>query len=137
MAYVILKFDINEVFNPQSHSSCCLLVQYTLFCPMQVRQNVSLKEYNTFGIDVTAKHFASFGSIEQLEEALQYRREISTNATNPLLILGGGSNVLFTKDVEGLVLKNELKGIELINEDADYYYVKANAGEIWHTLVEH
>jgi len=55
----------------------------------------------------------------------------------PLLILGGGSNILFTKDFDGLVLKNELKGIELVNEDNDHYYVKAHAGENWHRFVLH
>jgi UDP-N-acetylmuramate dehydrogenase len=53
------------------------------------------------------------------------------------LILGGGSNLLFTQNVNGLVLKNNLKGIELIKEDADFYYVKAAAGEVWHDLVMH
>ena len=105
---------------------------------MQVQQNISLKAYNTFGIDVKAQLFASFGNINELEEALQYRKGISTsNVIAPLLILGGGSNILFTKDVEGFVLKNELKGIDLINEDADYYYVKANAGETWDALIEY
>jgi UDP-N-acetylmuramate dehydrogenase len=55
----------------------------------------------------------------------------------PILVLGGGSNILFTKDVDGLVLKNECKGINLIDEDADYFYVKAAAGEVWHDLVTH
>ena len=104
---------------------------------MHIRQNFSLKEYNTFGIDVSAKHFSNFGSIEELEEALQYRKEVSANSPSPLLILGGGSNVLFTNNFDGIVLKNELKGIELVSEDEEYYYVKACAGEIWHNLVEY
>ena len=53
------------------------------------------------------------------------------------MILGGGSNILLTQDFNGLVLKNELKGIELVGEDADHYYVKAAAGEVWHELVEY
>ncbi len=104
---------------------------------MHIRQNFSLKEYNTFGIDVSAKHFSNFGSIEELEEALQYRKEVSANSPCPLLILGGGSNVLFTKDFDGIVLKNELSGIELVNEDAENYYIKASAGEKWHNHVEY
>ncbi len=105
---------------------------------MQVQQNVSLKQYNTFGIDVTAQSFASFSSLDELEALTEYKQELSSiNKISPLLILGGGSNLLFTKNVDGLVLKNELKGIELVNEDADYCYVKASAGEAWHTFVEH
>lgn len=59
------------------------------------------------------------------------------NAQYSILILGGGSNILFTKDFEGLVLKNEIKGIELLHEDANYVYVKAGAGENWHQFVLH
>ena len=105
---------------------------------MQVQQSTSLLPYNTFGIDAKAQFFASFSDIDELKDLLEYRKQqSSTNKTLPLMVLGGGSNILLTKDVEGLILKNELKGIELVNEDADYYYVKAAAGEIWHNLVEY
>jgi len=105
---------------------------------MQVQQSTSLLPYNTFGIDAKAQFFASFSNIEELKTLLDYRKQQSSpNKTLPLMVLGGGSNILLTKDVEGLVLKNELKGIELVKEDADYYYVKAAAGEIWHNLVEY
>ena len=92
---------------------------------MQIQHNVSLKSYNSFGIDVLAKSFASFSSFHQLEELIQ----------PSTLILGGGSNILFTKNFDGLVLKNELKGIALLKEDEEYYYVKAAAGEAWQDLV--
>lgn len=99
---------------------------------MQILENVSLKKYNTFGIDVAAQYFASFSTTEQLEELLSTNiHQLST------LVLGGGSNILFTKPFAGLVLKNELQGIELIKEDADFFYVKAAAGEVWHNLVLH
>lgn len=98
---------------------------------MNMQQNISLKSYNTFGIDVTAKVFASFSSLEELKESF----DKSIPATDPPLILGGGSNILFTKDYDGLVLKNELKGVEVINEDSEHIYVKAAAGENWHQLV--
>jgi UDP-N-acetylmuramate dehydrogenase len=62
---------------------------------------------------------------------------ISANTNDPHLILGGGSNILFTKNFDGLVLKNELKGIELVKEDAEHFYVKAAAGENWHQFVLH
>jgi UDP-N-acetylmuramate dehydrogenase len=93
--------------------------------------NLSLKPYNTFGIDVTAKEFATFSSIDELEEILIGRR----SAVDGRLVLGGGSNILFTKNFDGIVLKNEWKGIELLKEDNDYYYVKAYAGEVWHKFV--
>ncbi len=100
---------------------------------MQIQENISLKPYNTFGIDVYAKHFVAFSSTEQLQELLSN----SPVAFRPsrLMILGGGSNILFTKDFDGLVLKNELRGIEMIKEDDLYYYVKAGAGENWHRFV--
>jgi UDP-N-acetylmuramate dehydrogenase len=95
---------------------------------MNIQQNISLRPYNTFGIDITAKVFSTFTSIDELADGLDY-------PANDKLILGGGSNILFTKDFEGLVLKNELKGIEVVAEDADHYYVKAAAGENWHRFV--
>ncbi|QEC69850.1 UDP-N-acetylmuramate dehydrogenase [Panacibacter ginsenosidivorans] len=99
---------------------------------MHIQENVSLRSYNTFGINVAAKYFAAFTSIEELKELLSNDRP---QTTNHKLILGGGSNILFTKNFDGLVLKNELKGIELVKEDADFFYVKANAGENWHQFV--
>jgi UDP-N-acetylmuramate dehydrogenase len=61
--------------------------------------------------------------------------ELVSERKLPLLILGGGSNILLTKDFDGWVLKNELKGIELVREDNEYYYVKVMAGENWHQFV--
>lgn len=101
---------------------------------MQLQQNISLKPYNTFGINVLAKYFASFSTVDALAEFLNNSKLQTTNSP---LILGGGSNILFTKNYDGLVLKNELKGIILVDEDADYYYVKAAAGEAWHEFVNY
>lgn len=98
---------------------------------MQIRENVSLKEFNTFSIDARARYFSTFSSVDELTELLTLDSRI------PTLILGGGSNILFTKDYEGVVLKNEIKGIELIHEDAEYVYIKAGAGENWHQFVMH
>jgi len=91
-------------------------------------ENASLKAYNTFGIDVTARWLSSFSSQEELSGSL---------SRQPLLILGGGSNILFTRDFDGLVLRNEIKGVELVREDEHYVYVRAGAGENWHGFVQH
>ncbi len=100
---------------------------------MKLLTNFSLKQYNTFGINAAAKYFGAFTTVEELKGLLDYKPQ----KENFKLILGGGSNILFTKDIDGLVLKNELKGIELIKEDANHLYVKAAAGENWHRFVMH
>ncbi|MBX9783820.1 MAG: UDP-N-acetylmuramate dehydrogenase [Chitinophagaceae bacterium] len=100
---------------------------------MQIEQNISLKQYNTFGIDVKAKQFASFSSKEELFELFS----VSHQPSSANFILGGGSNVLFTNDYDGLVLKNEIRGIEVVKQDDEFVYVKAGAGENWHQLVMH
>ena len=107
------------------------LKQILYYCKMQIEQSVQLKHYNTFGIDAQAKNFASFASLQDLEEILSSEYFLR----NKSMILGGGSNLLFTKDFDGLVLKNDLKGIELVKEDEAYYYVKAWGGEVWHEFV--
>ena len=98
---------------------------------MKIERDISLKPYNTFGIDVKARYFARFSTVEELTELLNL--QVKTNLKP--LILGGGSNLLFTKDVNGYVLKNELTGIQLIKEDHHHYYVKVCAGENWHRFV--
>ena len=98
-----------------------------------IKENFSLKQYNTFGIDAVAQYFSRFNTVEELEELLEHKKINKTS--NPTLVLGGGSNILFTKDFGGLVLKNEIKGIEKIAEDENYVYIKAGAGENWHQLV--
>ena len=98
---------------------------------MNIQKNISLKPFNSFGIDLPTKYFAEFSTVDELKELiLQFNNE-------KLLLLGGGSNVLFTTPFNGAVIKNNLKGIELINEDANHYYVKAQAGENWHGFVQY
>jgi len=96
---------------------------------MQIQENISLRPFNTFGIDAKARYFYAFSNTGELAELITHSPAITT------LILGGGSNILFTKDFDGIVLKNEIKGIELLHEDANYVYVKAGAGENWHQFV--
>jgi UDP-N-acetylmuramate dehydrogenase len=98
---------------------------------MQIQENFSLRPYNTFGIAAQARWFSAFAGAEELEALLD------AGYGSPALILGGGSNILFTKDIDGLVLKNEVSGIDELHEDAEYVYVKAGAGENWHQFVQH
>ena len=98
---------------------------------MQIQENISLKHFNTFGIDAKARCFAAFSDTVELSELLTFKPKLKT------FILGGGSNILFIKNFEGLVLKNEITGIQKLHEDAEYIYVKAGAGENWHQFVLH
>lgn len=98
---------------------------------MPVEKNISLKPYNTFGIDVKAKYLLSIDNTENLREALTDDHLKHQDR----LILGGGSNILFTRDVDGLVLLNRISGIEIIRQDDQRVWVRAGAGETWHDLV--
>lgn len=98
---------------------------------MQIQENISLKTFNTFGIDAVARFFASFSDTAALNALTTQHAALNT------LLLGGGSNILFTGNYDGLVLKNEIKGIEKINEDDEFVYIKAGAGENWHQFVLH
>ena len=98
---------------------------------MQIQENISLKHFNSFGIDVMAKYFAAFNSVETLQEILIQ----PITKLHSTMILGGGSNILLTSDVEAIVLKNEIAGIEKVSEDESYYYIKAGAGVGWHQFV--
>jgi len=95
-------------------------------------ENISLAAHNTFGMRVVARYFARFKSLEDLSSSLD--NELSKHQT--LLILGGGSNILFTKDFDGLILKNELCGREVLREDNDHVWIRGGAGENWHEFVQ-
>jgi UDP-N-acetylmuramate dehydrogenase len=96
------------------------------------RQNVSLKPYNTFGINAVAKLFAAFSNTDQLQELFA---DPAIKSCANQLVLGGGSNILFTKDFDGAVLKNDIKGIEILKEDAHHVWLRTGAGENWHQFV--
>jgi UDP-N-acetylmuramate dehydrogenase len=98
---------------------------------MIVQKDVQLRPFNTFGIEATAKYFIEVSSIEQLQQVLQSPYYQSTE----LLILGGGSNMLLTKDFDGLVIKIAIKEFEVVNENEDNIWIKAGAGLVWHDLV--
>ncbi|HAZ93300.1 MAG TPA: UDP-N-acetylenolpyruvoylglucosamine reductase [Chitinophagaceae bacterium] len=92
------------------------------------RHNISLKPYNSFGIDVRAKTFIKISGVNECEHILEEKGEDT-------LVLGGGSNILFTKNYDGLIIKNEISGIEKIEEDEGCIYIKAGAGVVWHQFV--
>lgn len=96
---------------------------------MQIHQNFSLKQYNTFGIEAKARQFVAVHSVAELKEVLQ------KHTADKKFILGGGSNMLLTKDIDALVIHIDLKGKKVIKEDGDHVWVEAQAGENWHEFV--
>lgn len=94
-----------------------------------MQTNVSLKPYNTFGIDANAKWFEEVSELTELESLLKTHRE------TPKFILGGGSNMLLTQDLDSLVIKINLKGIEVVKENDTHVWVNCHAGENWHEFV--
>ena len=98
---------------------------------MQIKNDFSLKGFNTFGIDVRAKEFVLVKDHQDLFDLI-LKRDLTKEK---FLMLGGGSNILFTKDFEGLLIKNEITGIEIIKEDAQQVLVRVGAGMKWHELV--
>lgn len=95
------------------------------------KKNFSLKPYNTFAIDANAEYFLSVRSVDELHSVL---RDTSWTFT-PKLILGEGSNILLTQDFKGLVIHNQIGGIERLDESKDAIYLKIGAGENWHQFV--
>jgi len=100
---------------------------------MMIELNVSLKPYNTFGLDAKAKLMTRVNSIASLQHVLADRKLKNEER----FVLGGGSNILLTNDINGLVIKNEMAGIEVINETSEHFFVKSGAGVVWHELVIH
>lgn len=98
---------------------------------MHIQRNISLKPFNTFGLEATAEMLAEVTSIDELKEVLTS----SQAKENELLVLGGGSNILLTGDFKGLVIKNSLAGKEVTHETEDFVLVKIGAGENWHQFV--
>lgn len=99
---------------------------------LQVQAGVSLKRYNSFGVDVSARWFTEAHDDQQVREALAYaaQRQLS------VMLLGGGSNLLLTHDVEALVLRMASRGIRLLRDDGDQVLIDAEAGEPWHPFVQ-
>ncbi len=99
----------------------------------RIYQDISLKPYNTFGVEAKARYLASFSGEQELRDLLND----SQFGEMPVLLLGGGSNILFTRDFEGLVLVNRIGGIEMLEEDDQYCVIKVGAGENWDELVDY
>ncbi len=100
---------------------------------LQVRAQVSLKAFNTFGVDVRAQLFAEAHSDDDVREALAY----AASHDVPLLVIGGGSNLLLTADIPALVLRMVTRGIRVLSDDGSRVVVEAEAGEPWHPFVQH
>lgn len=98
---------------------------------MQLQSAVSLKPFNTFGIDVKAQLFAEAHDDDDVREALAYSAEHDL----PLMVIGGGSNLLLTTDVQALVLRMASRGIRIVREDCKQVIIEAEAGEPWHPFV--
>ncbi|MCC6690841.1 MAG: UDP-N-acetylmuramate dehydrogenase [Bacteroidia bacterium] len=98
---------------------------------MDILENSSLKDFNTFHIDVSARFFCQFNTVENLKEVLSEKKTENYDR----LILGGGSNLLLTKNFDGLVLRNNIRGISITNEDKDHVYINVGGGEVWHQFV--
>lgn len=96
------------------------------------QERVSLKPYNTFGIDVTARYFTQACSDEAIRQALAEAGERQV----PVLVLGGGSNLLLTRDVDALVLHMANHGRRVLHDDGERVVVEAEAGEPWHPFVQ-
>ncbi|HEY0288993.1 MAG TPA: UDP-N-acetylmuramate dehydrogenase [Pseudomonas sp.] len=99
---------------------------------LYVQPDVSLKPFNTFGVDVRARLFAQARSDDDVRQALAYSQAHGL----PLLIVGGGSNLLLTGDIDALVLRMSSRGIRIVHEDCGHAVVEAEAGEPWHPFVQ-
>jgi len=94
-------------------------------------ENQSLKQFNSFGMNANARFFADCKNKYEIKQAL----ENNSDKQFPLIILGGGSNILFTHDVDGLVIRAGMKGIDKVSEDKDKVYLRVEAGENWDDFV--
>jgi len=98
---------------------------------MKIEYNKSLRPHNTFGIDVSASKYVEIYDEDELKTLLN----LTEFKNDPKLVLGGGSNILFTRDYNGIVIKNSIPGMKIIFEDEKHSLVKAGAGVVWNDLV--
>jgi len=100
---------------------------------VNIIEDYPLKNLNTFGIEASARYFCSVSNISELTSIINDKKIEEV----PVLILGGGSNLLFTSDYDGLIIKIDIKGVCVVNEEQKYVYIESGAGMIWHELVRH
>lgn len=108
-----------------------LLLYIASIMSIQIQDNKSLQPFNTFGMNVLARYLVTVSGSDEVRASLQW----ATTQRLQSFILGGGSNILFTKDVDGLVIQNGIKGIEKVFEDEEHVYLKVGGGETWHGFV--
>ena len=96
---------------------------------MEIQHHFSLKNYNTFGIEAKARQFVAVHSVAELKTVLEQHQ------SEKKFILGGGSNMLLTQDIDALVIHIDLKGKKIIKEDEDFVWIEGQAGENWHEFV--
>lgn len=98
---------------------------------VEIKENIELAEMTTFGISATARYFAQYSSVKELQEILrtpEYQQ-------NEVLHIGGGSNLLFIRDFDGIVLRSQIKGMQLYKKNEDIVYLIVGAGEEWDDVV--
>lgn len=100
---------------------------------MLIQENISLFKYNSFRCEAKAKYFCTVKRKDEINDALSW----CTHQGKSFLVLGGGSNILFTKDFDGLIIKMEIKGIKVLKETASEVLITVGAGENWHLLVKY
>ncbi|MGE5410613.1 MAG: FAD-binding protein, partial [Clostridiales bacterium] len=98
---------------------------------MRIIEDFQLKGQNTFGLDIKARYYAEINNINEIKELY------SSYSSSPIMILGGGSNILFSKDYDGLIVKNLIKGIKKVYENDDVVLIEAGAGEVWEDFVQY
>jgi len=98
---------------------------------LQLQEHVSLKPYNSFGVEVSARWFAEARSDAEVRSALVEAQRLAL----PVLVIGGGSNLLLTQDVEALVLRMASRGVRVLGERNGQVLIEAEAGEPWHPFV--
>lgn len=124
----------NKIINPISIRMVCVkyvsLFNKSIF-KFFMLTNISLKPYNTFGLEAKAAYFTEVSSVQELQKLVV--SEVFQQ--NKRLILGGGSNMLLTQDFDGMVIKMNIGGIEKIQEDEKHIWLRAGAGVVWHDFV--
>ena len=98
---------------------------------MKITKNHPLKGLNTFGLDIVARTFSEVSSVEELQGLLKDPAVIKDSK----FILGGGSNILFTKNLDAYCIHNKIQGIQIVKEDEDSVWIQSGGGVVWHDLV--